>query len=125
MTTAAPAPPSTVTVTPTTQTTTQTTTPIAATGPVMGSPCSWHDHAKLTTAQGTGQEIFCHAEESGGEWEATPSDVTGVHMMYSSCEVGKPQLARSSDGYLITCKPAGMTDGFDGSAYVAAIPCDV
>jgi len=62
----APAPPPTVTVTATTETTTQTSTAIAATGPIMGSPCSWHDHAKLATAQGTGQEIFCHAEESGG-----------------------------------------------------------
>lgn len=101
-------------------TTTQTTTPMAATGPVIGSPCSSVEHGKLSAARGTGQEIFCYGDVNGeGQWQATPSDVVGVHIMYSSCDglppSHGPRLARSTDGYLITCEPASYADPRGGS----------
>ena len=119
----APVPPSTVTITATTQTSTQTSTRIAASGPIMGSPCNSGDHGKLAAAGGTGQEIFCNADQTGeGTWQATPSDVTGVYIMYTACEGlqtgDKLPLARSTDGYLIACEPASYAGPPGGSGLV-------
>lgn len=115
----APPPPSTVTVTATTQTSTHTSTPVAATRPTTGSPCTSHDYAKLAI-DGNGQEIFCHSDPmSPGRWELTPSDVTGVYMIGTACEGvqkgDKIPLARSIDGYLITCEPASWAGPPGGS----------
>jgi hypothetical protein len=95
--------------------------PVAhADGPAGGSPCSASDHGKLAHDPNTGQEIFCHAEVTGyGTWEAIPSDVNGVYIMYTSCEGlqtgDRLPLARSTDGYLITCEPASYADPRGGS----------
>ncbi len=107
----APLPPPTST----TIATTAPSTPLAAAGAAMGLPCSASDHGKLAHDPNTGQEIFCHADITGyGTWEATPSDVKGVYIMDTSCaglQTGdKLPLARSTDGYLITCEPASYFD---------------
>src|SRR5271166_5401320 len=112
----APLPPPTST----TITTTAPSTPLAAAGAAMGLPCSASDHGKLAHDPNTGQEIFCHADVTGdGTWEATPSDVKGVYIMDTSCaglQTGdKLPLARSTDGYLITCEPASYAGPPGGS----------
>ncbi len=115
----APLPPPTTTTT----TTTAPSTPLAAAGAAMGLPCSGSDYGKLAHDPNTGEEIFCHSDPiSYGKWEATPSDVKGVYILDTSCAGlqtgGRPPLARSTDGYLITCEPASWAGPLGGSALI-------
>jgi hypothetical protein len=88
----------------------------------MGLPCSSNEHGKLAHDSNTDQELFCLADVTGqGSWQVVPSDVAGVHIAGSSCagqQLGEsPPLARSTDGYLITCEPASYT-GYPGSQMI-------
>jgi hypothetical protein len=97
--------------------------PASASGVAMGLPCNASEHGKLAHDPATGAEIFCHAEVTGsGQWEATPSAVTGVQIEGSSCagqQLGDNlPLSRSTDGYLVTCEPASYAGPLGGSTMI-------
>ncbi|OBF90942.1 hypothetical protein A5773_24785 [Mycobacterium sp. 852014-52450_SCH5900713] len=74
---------------------------------VSGSSCS--DLGKLARDVNTGKELYCAMfSQDHWMWLETPTNVNGVHITNTSCDPRVEVMARSPDGYLITCQaPSG------------------
>jgi serine/threonine protein kinase len=103
--TTAPPPPATPSTTTTITTSSAHAEPTETS--VSGGSCS--DLGKLARDSNTGKELYCAMfSQDHWMWLEAPANVTGLHTTNSSCDPRLEVMARSPDGYLITCQvPAG------------------
>lgn len=119
--TAAPPPPSTPSTSSST-TVAPPSTSLPPAGGAAGFPCNASNAARIGYDPNTGEEVVCVNQGLIGgptnppswQWAAPPPMTAGAHETGTSCDVRVGNMSRSTDGYLISCKPIQRGDPYGG-----------